>query len=320
MGIRTRALGRTLGASATIAALTGAALLGAGGPAAVAAGNPTTLSCVLAGVSATVTLDSGAVVAPASVAAGGTFSVSLTPTVTVAASTATALAGLGIVSAAGSVSGLVVDGVNVSPASIALPASIPFATTPVLSGQPLALAASAPVTAGPFTAGTSGSATLTLGGASSGITAAVSGLDASGNVIVGPLTVQCNPPTTDADLATVPIVGHPIAACRPSRRSRRRAASRSPSCSSRARTSVTCARSTSAPGTRRWRCRSPRARHRARAARDDGHEGRRDGPHEPRDERDVDRRRVHVQVRRGRPGRRPARAFGRAAAASVSRP
>lgn len=209
MGIRTRVPGRTLRASATITALACAALLGAAGPAAVAAGNPATLSCVLApgtlNISATVTLDSGAVVAPASVAPGGTFSVTLTPTVTVPAAVASDLSSLGIVSATGSVSGLVVNGVNVTPASIALPASIPFATTPVLSGQPLALAAGAPVTAGPFTAATAGSATLTLG-ASSGITAAVSGLDASGNVLVGPLTVQCNPPATDADLATVPIV------------------------------------------------------------------------------------------------------------------
>ncbi len=216
MGILGGALTRTLGASATIAALACATLLGAGTTDALAAGNSTTLSCILApgvlNVSETVTLDSGAVLAPASVAPGGTFSVSLTPTVTLPAAQSISFVSIGVVSAVGSISGLVVNGVNVSPASIALP-QIPFATSPIVSGQPTPLVASSPVSTGPFTAATGGAstATLTLGGSSS-ITMALSGLDASGNVIEGPLSVQCNPPATGADVATVPITANTLAA------------------------------------------------------------------------------------------------------------
>ncbi len=140
---------------------------------------------------------------------------------------------LGAAKAEGSVTNFVLDGAGTTPSSINAAAALgsgglPFGpvTIPGTTSSPLPLSLtipnSGPFTLGPITvSGASGSnlvlsvdtapgwtqsgSTITATG--NGIVSNASGLDSSGNVVAGPLSIVCNAPTPAVVLGSIPIGG-----------------------------------------------------------------------------------------------------------------
>ncbi len=146
---------------------------------------------------------------PQAVSPGDTFTIQdVTASLTTPAVWSTSFASLGASTAQGAVTNFVLDGVGTNPTTVnAASPPLTYGPAPIVTGQPLTLSIpnTGPYPVGPFTVtGVGSNVTLSLDPTANGIVANATGLDSSGNPVVGPLTIDCTAPA-GSTLGSVPI-------------------------------------------------------------------------------------------------------------------
>ena len=179
------------------------------------------VSCVLGpgslNVAGTVTATLSAT-GPTAVSNGDTVSLTNgSSSITTPGNWSTSFAAIGAATAGGAITSFDLGATGLSapnPLNIATLApygsgGLPWGPVNVVSGQPLSFSApnTGSLTIGPYTVtGANGTnMVIQTAGGNGSISATATGYDSSGNAVVGPLPVSCNPPATPVVLGSVPI-------------------------------------------------------------------------------------------------------------------